>query len=106
MASESRGSVAEKYFHLARSVQFLRSFAILATQEGLVPVISLPGGGSSELDIVMKLHKVERHIRNNKLKARCCPHHAPKTDEMRGMCTSHRMVCLLRVMPNGASPSR
>jgi hypothetical protein len=40
----------------------------LHQQEGLAPTISLPGGGSSELDIVMKLHKVERHIRNSKLK--------------------------------------
>lgn len=37
---------------------------------GLAQTISLPGGGSSELDIVMKLHKVERHIRNSKLKVR------------------------------------
>jgi hypothetical protein len=36
----------------------------------LAPTVSLPGGGSSELDIVMKLHKVERHIRNSKLKVR------------------------------------
>jgi hypothetical protein len=39
-------------------------------QEGLAQTISLPGGGSSELDIVIKLHKVERHIRNSKLKVR------------------------------------
>lgn len=37
--------------------------------------ISLPGGASSELDIVMKLHKVERHIRNNKLKVLRLPYH-------------------------------
>lgn len=37
-------------------------------KEGLKQTVSLPGGGSSELDIVMKLHKVERHIRNSKLK--------------------------------------
>jgi hypothetical protein len=37
-------------------------------QEGLAQTISLPGGSSSELDIVIKLHKVERHIRNSKLK--------------------------------------
>lgn len=36
----------------------------------MAQTISLPGGGSSELDIVIKLHKVERHIRNSKLKVR------------------------------------
>lgn len=34
--------------------------------------MSLPGGASSELDVVMKLHKVEKHIRKNKLKVRSC----------------------------------
>lgn len=32
--------------------------------------MSLPGGAASELDVVMKLHKVEKHIRKNKLKVR------------------------------------
>lgn len=47
----------------------------LRPQEGLAQTISLPGGASSELDIVMKLHKVERHIRNNKLKVLRPPCH-------------------------------
>lgn len=42
--------------------------SVAVQQDGLAQTISLPGGGSSELDIVMKLHKVERHIRNSKLK--------------------------------------
>ncbi len=47
----------------------------LRPQEGMAHTISLPGGASSELDIVMKLHKVERHIRNNKLKVLRLPCH-------------------------------
>lgn len=30
--------------------------------------VSLPGGAASELEVVMKLHTIERHIRKNKLK--------------------------------------
>lgn len=32
--------------------------------------VSLPGGAASELEVVMKLHTIERHIRKNKLKVR------------------------------------
>jgi len=40
----------------------------LEKSEELAHKVSLPGGASSELDVVMKLHKVEKHIRKNKLK--------------------------------------
>ena len=53
-------------FQCCTQLQMGESVAV--QQEGLAQTISLPGGGSSELDIVMKLHKVERHIRNSKLK--------------------------------------
>ena len=49
----------------------LRTKWLPACERGAGTVqVSLPGGAASELDVVMKLHKVEKHIRKNKLKVR------------------------------------
>lgn len=65
--------------------------------------VSLPGGAASELEIVMKLHTIERHIRKNKLKVRSSHPsqklHAYQSTKLPGLVTRPVANCIVCVGP-------